>query len=163
MEKGQFCFLSDQYYVDFPDKYLMRSTEIIGNASHRRPCFFVFQDNVNENILWLVPISSKYKKYKDLYDKKVEKYGRCNTIRFGVVLDTQAAFLIQNMCPITQKYILEVYVDKNNVPVQIDNRIVQDVVSNAREVLAMVERGSVLIFPDVKKIRAALLQQLNQS
>jgi hypothetical protein len=71
---------------------------------------------VNQEILWLVPISSKYAKYKAIYDKKVEKYGNCNTIRFGVVLSTQAAFLIQNMCPVTSKYITEIYVDKNNTP-----------------------------------------------
>jgi hypothetical protein len=43
-----------------------------------------------------------------------------------------------------------------NVPIQIDNRIVQDVVSNAREVLARHLRGAVLIFPDIIKIYNAL-------
>jgi hypothetical protein len=162
MDKGQFCFLSDQYYVDFPDKFLMRGRDVIDGVSHRRPCFFVFHDSENQEISWLVPISSKYAKYKAIHDKKVEKYGNCNTIRFGVVLGTQAAFLIQNMCPVTSKYITGIYVDKNNTPIQIDNRTVQDVISNAREVLAMTKRGAILIFPDVRKIRTELLRQLDQ-
>jgi hypothetical protein len=137
--------------------------DIIGGVLHRRPCFFVFIDRSNENILWLVPISSRYEKYKVIYDKKVEKYGRCNTIRFGTVLGAQAAFLIQNMCPVIPRYILEVYADKNNVPIRIDGRVVRDVISNARAVLAMVERGANLVFPDVKKIRNVLLQQLKQN
>ena len=141
----------------------MRNKEIIEGIAHNRPCFFAFPDNVTKGIYWLVPISSKYEKYKAVYDKKVEKYGRCNTIRFGTVLGTDAIFLIQNMCPVTESYISEVYVDKNNVPIQIDNRIVQDVVSNAREVLARHLRGAVLIFPDVKTIYNALREKLEQS
>ncbi|MDR3277276.1 MAG: hypothetical protein LBT12_00760 [Oscillospiraceae bacterium] len=162
MEKGQFCFLSDQYYLDFPDKYLMRNKESVGGAVHGRPCFFVFADNTNKDILWVVPISSQYTKFKILYDKKIARFGRCNTIRFGEVLGTQAAFLIQNMCPVIEKYISEIYVDKDNNPIQIDNRIVQDVIANAREVLARTERGADIVFPDIKTIRDLLLVQLGR-
>jgi len=74
MYSGRFCFLSDQYYEDFQDKYLMRNKEMVDGVAHDRPCFFVFQDSITPEILWLVPISSNYAKYKALYDKKVEKY-----------------------------------------------------------------------------------------
>ena len=125
-----------------------------------KPCFFVFQDSVTPEILWLVPISSNYAKYKVLYDKKVEKYKKCNTIRFGEVLGKQAAFLIQNICPVTQAYIREFYVDKNGIEIQIDGRIAQDVIANAREVLAITKRGARIIFPDVNAIHKVLLEQL---
>jgi len=162
MEKWQFCFINDQYYNDFPDKYLMKNREIIEGVAHKRPCFFAFPDNIIKGIYWLVPISSKFEKYKAVYDKKVEKFGRCNTIRFGTVLGTNAVFLIQNMSPVTEEYISEIYVDKNNVPIQIDNRIVQDVVSNAREVLARHFRGAVLVFPDIKTIYNILTVKINE-
>jgi hypothetical protein len=51
---------------------------------------------------------------------------------------------------------------KTILQIQIDNRTVQDVISNAHEVLAMTEREVILIFPDVRKIRTELLRQLNQ-
>ena len=162
MEKGQFCFISDQYYDDFPDDRLMRNKEAVRGITHMRPCFFVFPDKLHQGIFWLVPISSKYEKFKALYDNKVARYGRCNTIRFGEVLGTRAAFLIQNICPVTEKYISEIYIDKTGAPVQIDNRTVQDVVTNAREVLARVERGANLVFPDIITIRDALLIQLHE-
>jgi hypothetical protein len=162
MENGRFCFLSDQYYKDFPDKYLMRNKEVVGGTLHDRPCFFVFQDSITPEILWLVPISSNYSKYKALYDKKVERYKKCNTIRFGEVLGKQAAFLIQNMCPVTERYIREVYVNKDGMEIQIDGRIAQDVVKNAREVLAIVKRGTQVIFPDVNAIHKALIEQIEQ-
>ena len=160
MDSGKFCFLSDRYYTDFQDPYLMKNKEVIGGVMHDRPCFFAFQDSITPEILWLVPISSNYAKYKILYDKKISRYGKCNTIRFGEVLGKQAAFLIQNMCPVTEQYIREVYVDKNGVPVQIDGRTVDDVISNAREVLAINKRGVKIIFPDVNRIHKILCEQL---
>ena len=160
MDSGRFCFLSDQYYEDFQDKYLMRNKEVVDGVMHDRPCFFVFKDSINPKISWLVPISSNYEKYKRLYDKKVQRYGKCNTIRFGEVLGKQAAFLIQNMCPVTERYIREIYVDKNGVPIQIDSRIVADVIANAREVLAITKRGAKIIFPDVAAMLNVLIEQL---
>ena len=160
MDNGRFCFLSDQYYEDFQDKYLMQNKEVISNVLQDRSCFFVFNDNSIPEIHWLVPISSNYTKYKGLYDKKIQRYGKCNTIRFGEVLGKQAAFLIQNMCPVTEQYIREIYVDKNGIPIKIDGRIVDDVVANAREVLAITKRGARIIFPDVNAILSVLCKQL---
>ena len=162
MDVGRFCFLSDQYYDDFQDPYLMRNKETIEGVAHDRPCFFAFNDGANPEILWLVPISSNYAKYRELYDKKVKRYGRCNTIRFGAVLGQQAAFLIQNMCPVTEEYIREVYVDKNGVAIQIDGRTVHDVITHARQVLAITRRGARIIFPDVNAIHNALHERLEQ-
>lgn len=161
MLQGQFCFLKDEYYRDFPDSKLMRNKETVDGVSHRRPCFFVFADNGDRRIYWVVPISSKAEKFRPLYDAKVAKYGRCNTIRFGNVLGTNAAFLIQNMCPVTEKYIECVYVDTMNRPIQIDGRLAADVIRNAREVLAKERRGARIVFPNIKAIYAGLLSQLS--
>ena len=44
MEVGCFYYLSDQYFVDFPDKGLMRNKESVDGQDHDRPCFYAFQD-----------------------------------------------------------------------------------------------------------------------
>lgn len=160
----QFCFLDDSYYQTFPNHGIMESKEKSSDGRlHDRPCFFAFQDGTHKDILWLVPISSRYDKYKAIYDKNIAKYGRCTFIRFGEVLGSQAAFLIQNMCPVTHKYIREVYLDKNNNPVMIDNRIVQDVISNAKTTLAKVAKGSNLVFTKVMEIKEVLLAELKNN
>lgn len=82
-------------------------------------------------------------------------------IRFGTVLGRNTAFLIQNMCPATSNY-LTAYIDKNNCPVGIDERVAADVEKNARSVLAMAKRGAKVIFPDVFKIYHGLEQQIGQ-
>ena len=159
MSKAQLYFLSDQYYLDFPDDKLMKNKYMIDGVPHNRPCFFAFTDSKNLDIYWIIPISSRYEKFKRIEQEKIKKYGRCNTIRFGTVLGRNTAFLIQNMCPATEKY-LTAYIDKNNQPIRIDNRVVTDVVKNARNVLAMAKRGEKVIFPDVFKIYDSLNQQL---
>ena len=55
------------------------------------------------DIYWIVPISSRFEKFRKIEQDKISKYGYCNTIRFGTVLGRNTAFLIQNMCPATRK------------------------------------------------------------
>ncbi len=157
MQNAQLYFLSDQYYIDFPDDKLMKNKDIIQGTPHRRPCFLAFPDSKNPAIYWLVPISSRYEKYQKVAQAKIEKYGRCNTIRFGTVLGRNAAFLIQNMCPVTEPYLIA-YINKNAEPIRLDDRIVADVTKNAHEVLAIARRGAKVIFPDVFKIYKELEQ-----
>ena len=69
----------------------------------------------------MIPFSSQVSKFKDIYDNKIKKYKRCDTIVFGEVLGHEKAFLIQNMCPITAEYMKNEYFDaKANVPVRVN-------------------------------------------
>lgn len=162
MLRAQLYFLSNEYYQDFPDDKLMQNKDTIDGVPHSRPCFFAFPDARVPEIYWIVPISSKYEKYKRIEQDKIKKHGRCNTIRFGTVLGRNTAFLIQNMCPATEKY-LTPYVDKNKQPIRIDGRVAADVEKNARQVLALAKRGAKVIFPDVYAIFQGLVQQIQQA
>lgn len=161
MLQAQFYFLSDQYYQDFPDDKLMQNKDALNGMSHSRPCFFAFKDSKVTDIYWIIPISSKFEKFKRIAQDKIKKYGHCNTIRFGIVLGRNTAFLIQNMCPATEKY-LTAYIDKNKCPIRMDDRTAADIEKNARNVLALSKRGVKVIFPDVFKIYHQLVQQLQQ-
>ena len=70
---------------------------------HGRPCFFAVVDD--DGLFWMIPISSRVEKYKKVYDKKVKKNGRCDTICFADVLGRERTFLIQNAFPIIEQYI----------------------------------------------------------
>ena len=63
------------------------------------------------------------------------------------------------MCPATESY-LTPYIDRNNRPIRIDDRVASDVEKNARNVLALAKRGAKVIFPDVFSIYHGLEQQL---
>lgn len=108
MDTGHFYFLSDQYFIDFPDSNLMQNKETINGQSHGRPCFYAFQD-MNTGLFWVIPISSQVYKYTAIYNNKIQRHGKCDTIVFGDVVGHRKVFLIQNMCPVTPKYIINEY------------------------------------------------------
>lgn len=104
METGHFYYIDDQYFLDFPDDRLMRNKEAINGQPHNRPCFYAFRDD-RTGLYWLIPFSSQVEKFREYYNAKIAKYGKCDTIIFGDVLGYEKVFLIQNMCPVTEKYI----------------------------------------------------------
>lgn len=159
MEKGHFYFIKDQYFADFQDKYLMQNKETINGRAHGRPCYFAYLDE-KTNLYWAVPISSQVEKYEIYYKNKIKRYGRCDTIVFGEVLGHKKAFLIQNMCPITEDYIEKEYLDhsSNEIPVLLDKRIEIDLEKKVKKVLVLLRRGKSVIYPDVLKIETELLK-----
>lgn len=158
-KQGKFCFLKEQYFIDFPDDKLMRNKGTVNGEKHNRPCFFAFRDNLFP-IYWLIPISSKFDKYYSIYCKKVSRYGQCNTIRFGTVLGQRSVFLIQNMCPVTENYIEEFYIDPiSKKYVAVDKRTEKDIIHNAKKVLQLYRQGKPIIFPDANKIYNSLIKK----
>jgi hypothetical protein len=63
------------------------------------------------------------------------------------------------MCPVTNRYITP-YIDKNKQPIRIDDRVAQDIIKNSNEVLGAQNHGAKIIFPDVKTIYMALVEQI---
>lgn len=159
MDKGHFYYITDQYFIDFPDGMLMQNKETMNGQPHDRPCFYAFEDT-NTGLYWMIPFSSQVAKYRGLYNKKVTKYHKCDTIAFGKVLGHEKAFLIQNICPITVKYIKNEYIDSAaQVPVRVDGVFEKELLDKARRVLALQRKGVKLIFPDVLSIEAKLLEK----
>ena len=42
----------------------------------KRPCYFCFKDRQDNEIIWFVLISTRYEKYKKIYDAKKIKNGK---------------------------------------------------------------------------------------
>lgn len=163
MDTGHFYFLRNQYFIDFPDPYLMQNKEKVNGQTHNRPCFYAFEDVSSKGLFWLVPFSSQTNKFQSIYNTKIAKYHICDTIVFGDVLGSRKAFLIQNMCPVISKYINNEYIDSSaNIPVRISGSLEKDIITKAKRVLALQRQGKKLIFPDVLKIESALKESLKQ-
>jgi hypothetical protein len=156
MNQGRFYFLVDQYFIDFPDPYLMKNKEIIEGIIHDRPCFYAHKES--DEIYWMIPISSKIDKYRKVYQRNIDKYNRCDTIVFGKILDQERVFLIQNMCPATLEYIGNEYYYSfvSHIPIGIDESLGNDVIQKAKRVLMLVRNGGRLVFPDILKIEKEL-------
>ena len=163
MNQGCFYFLKDQYFIDFPDKSLMKNKETVNGVAHDRPCFYSFYSS-ETGIYWLIPFSSRLEKYKELYNQKMTKYGKCDTILFGEVLGHEKAFLIQNICPVIPKYISSEYLDSvAKIPVKIDFKLEKEITKKAKKVLALVRKGrNFMVFPDILSIEKGLLVMLEE-
>ena len=158
MDVGHFYYLEDQYFIDFPDPFLMQNKETVNGQAHDRPCFYAFLDQ-STGLYWMIPFTHDVNKFRVHYNRKVEKFGKCDTIDFGYVLGHEKAFLIQNMCPVTPKYIKNKYMDSRfSVPVRVDGVFEKNLIAKAKKVLALQRKGIKLIFPDVLKIEAELLK-----
>ena len=174
MNVGIFCFLDASYYKRFTDPYLMHAQEQGG----RRPFFFTFQDTQHPEIYWFVPVSrvaGKMGKYQGIIAKKKQQYGKCETLVIGEVLGQQAAFLIQNMCPVTTQYITETYVQESNkVPVSVRKETQTEVERLAKIVWARIKQKAEaeikagkpvskngFVFPDIFTIYQELVKDLD--
>ena len=157
MVQGHFYFLKDDFFIDFPDKNIQKNHEMINGVPHDKPCFCAIKGD--KDVFWLVPISSQTAKYHSLEHKKILKYGKCDTIKFGEVLGYEKAFLIQNMIPVTDKYIKSEYVDKNNNPVRVDGAFELVLIKTALEVLAKQRKGVKLVFPDILVMEGILIER----
>ena len=121
--------------------------------------FFAFEDP-KTGLIWLIPISSQITKYRVYQQKKIARYGRCETILFGEVLGHQKAFLIQNMFPVTEQYIANQYMDSlTNAPVKVDGAFEKQLTKTALQVLAKVRIHMKLVFPDILAIEQMLLEK----
>lgn len=157
MLEGHFYYIDDQYFERFKDDKLMQNKETVDGQLHGRPCFYAFQDT-KTGLYWLIPLSSRVEKYKQYYNDKMQKFNKCDTIVFGKVLGHEKAFLVQNMCPITEEYIQNEYIDsKTTRPVRIDGKLEAELIEKAKRVLLLQRRNIHLIFPDVLAIERQLL------
>lgn len=166
MTHGNFYFISDRFFEKYnTNGTLMKNKE----GLHARPCFYAFPDTKIPNIMWCIPISSQVEKYENIVCRKLQKQINkgiakpiCNTIVFGNVLGQKRVFLIQNIFPVTEKYIENIYIDRNTQnPVSISPKDERIIKKYAKDVLKAVFHGhSFLVFTDIQNIYEKLSAEL---
>ncbi len=154
IEIGYFYFIKDSFFELVHDQELMKNKE----NNVKRPCYFCFRSKENDKIIWFIPISTKIEKYKKIYENKLNKQKELgkrpsiDTLVFGLVSNTYSTFLIQNMFPVTEKYIEAQYTRKNQ-PITLSNKLQKEVISKANKVLSLYNNGMKnIIFPNVDNI-----------
>lgn len=96
---------------------------------------------------------------KKLYDEKQKRYnGKFDGIRFGFVNGKERAFLIQNACPVIEKYIDSEYrIENNTRPVTIDGALASELNGIIRKVLRYYkDRGIKIVLSDLDTILSDL-------
>lgn len=160
MDTGKLYFVKDEFYDRFKGCGLLENKEVICGKQHNRPCCYLFKfANDTSDIYWMIPISSKVSKYELEYAKSVEKYGICDNISFGYVLGEKRAFLPQNLFPVTQNYIDDIYIDKNtSLPITIPSDLMSELNKKARKKIRYNQQSKKFGMTNIMKI----LDELNK-
>ena len=66
---GYFYFVKDEFFNIINDRELMQNKE----NGKKRPCYYCFKRKDNDKIIWFIPVSTKVEKYKNIYNKKIQK------------------------------------------------------------------------------------------
>lgn len=98
-------------------------------------------------------------KYKKILDRKIKKYGFCNTIMIEKVLESDAVILLQNAFPTLEKYIDHVHT-YNGIPAKVSKNLERKIIRNFNKMLEMRRRGINLFFADIDTIKQKMLEEL---
>ena len=135
MIRNGFYIIKDSFFSDMSDPYLK------GNKKQNRPHYYCFEDSNYNGIYWMIPLSSRIVKLDDSHE---------------------SAFLIQDMFPISEKYIEREYTIAGNHLRLTSEHATKEIEQKARKVLGMLKRGIKFTptQPNIQKIYERLQQDL---
>lgn len=152
VKAGYLYHIKDKYFDVVNDDSLMQNHE----KGKKRPTYFTIKD---KEILWFIPISSKIDKYKKIIDKKVKRYGFCNTIIIRKIANKDAAILIQNAFPTLEKYIDHVHTI-DGIPLKVSTGLQNEIKSLFKNMLGLKKRGINLFFSDIDTLKQKMLNEI---
>ena len=152
IQTGYLYHIKDDFFDIVNDENLMTNHE----RGKKRPTYFTIKD---KNILWFIPLSSKIDKYKKIVDKKMEKYGVCNSILIRDILGNESAILIQNAFPTLEKYIDHVHT-VDGVPLNVPTDLQNEIKSLFKNMIGLKKRGTNLFFTDIDSLKKKMLDEI---
>lgn len=153
VQTGYLYHIKDDFFDLINDENLMTNHE----RGRKRPTYFTIRD---KDILWFIPLSSKVDKYKKIIDKKVKKYGVCNTIMIRNILGHETAILLQNAFPTLEKYIDHIHVLENGKPAKVIDTICDEILKNFNQIMKLKRTGINLFFTNIDYIKEKMLDEL---
>ena len=152
IQTGYLYHIKDEFFDIIDDENLMTNHE----RGKKRPTYFTIKD---KDVLWFIPLSSKVEKYQKIIDKKIEKYGFCNTIYIRKILEKDSVILFQNAFPTLEKYIDHVHT-ANGAPAKVSSLLKKEILNNFNNLLKLKKCGHNVFFTDIDKIKKQMLDEL---
>jgi hypothetical protein len=150
VQTGYMYHIKDSFFTLIADPTLMRNKE----NGHSRPVYFCLKDE-KTSLLWMVPVSSRIDKYRKIFEKQTKRYGRCLTIVLGEYDGKAAAFLLQNMFPMTETYVDHVHTNNGN-PGPVNHDLQQEITTKMKQLLHIIAKNKKVVFTDIPHIEACL-------
>lgn len=158
MTESGFYIVSDKFFNRF------HNIDLKGNKKENRPFYYAFKDK-KTGLFWLVPMSSRIEKYKAIVIKRERNNKPCDIIHIAK-LDNgrESVFLIQDMFPITEEYVLREYTIAENHFRVTSESLAKVINKKAKHVLEMIKKGIKFTpdSPDVLLLESKLIKELNE-
>ena len=154
IKPGFVYHIKDLYFDVVKDDKLMRNHE--GGAY--RPTYFCVKDD-KTGLLWVIPMSGRIDKYREIIEKDTARYGSCLKILVARYGDGQSAFLLQNMFPILPKYINHVHTVAS-IPMPVNPVVRDKVIKRFKEIRRLYARGVKMVFPDILRLEKLMMDEL---
>ena len=142
IKKNGFYLIKKEFFDKINDPYIP--------TKEKRPIFFCIQDKKNSELWWVIPMTSQL----DKANKFIQKYGaeKCYKFEINTTMD-KSVFNIQDIFPITSKYIdREFKIDGKHYIIK-DKNLVDKVHKKALKVISMAMVGEKIINTSVNILR----------
>lgn len=158
VEAGRAYHIKDEFYTLVKDESLMKNKE---NGNYR-PHVFMLPDSNVAGLYWAIPISSRVEKFKEIYNEKLEKYGRCDTIEIAQFAGEERAYLIQNMFPVIERYVDHEHT-VDNIPVRIHDGLKDILETKMNRVLSLHKKGISLVYTDINRLYDLMVNESKET
>lgn len=135
----------DKYFKDYKSQWFC------DNKSENRPYYVSFVDE--DNITWLIPLSTQVDNYKKKILSDEQKYKICLFYHIGKVMGKERVFLIGNMFPIADEYIKKPYTFSGIHYIIKNKQLIKELNKRAKRYLLLVEQGKLRPKVDILSIR----------
>ncbi len=152
IKTGYLYHIKDEYFNLVNDDNLMTNHEV----GKTRPTYFTIADG---DILWFIPISSKVEKYQNVMNKKIKRYGFCDTIWIEKIYENKAAILFQNAFPTLDKYIDHVHLI-NGKPAKVPYKLEKKICDQFTKLMELHKRNIKVFFPDIDSLKQKMINEL---
>ena len=152
IKKNGFYLIKKEFFDKINDPYIP--------TKEKRPVFFCIQDKKNSELWWVIPMTSQL----DKANKFISKYGeeKCYKFEINTTMD-KSVFNIQDLFPITSKYIdREFKIDGVHYVIK-DKNLIKKVEKKASKVISMAMVGEKMLNTsvNVQRIKNILEQEIN--
>lgn len=151
MELGAVVHIKDSFFDLVEDDTLMSNYE---NGGYR-PHFLCIKDADDTSLLWAIPISSRVGKYRPILQKKLARFGRCDTIVIDELCGKDCAYLIQNAFPLKEEYIDHAHT-VGGIEVVIGPTLQKEIEMKLRRCISINRRTGGMLFANIARIKDKL-------
>ena len=136
--------ITSGFYIIKNEFYdLVKDNNLKDNKDQNRPFYYCFHEDRNEkHIYWMIPLSSRISKYKKIVEQRMASNKPIDGIYICELPNNkESVFLIQDMFPITEKFIDREYVLNGNHLILRKEELISTINSKAMTIKSLIEKG----------------------